>query len=64
LEGEIFTLFVNGSEVARARDTILGSGGFGVFIRTRQGDQTTVQFDEFSLSSLRASSIVRGTSTP
>ncbi len=64
MEGEDFKLFVNGSEIAHARDAVLGSGGFGVFIRTRQGGQTTVQFDEFILWSLRSSSTVLGTSTP
>lgn len=64
MEGEILTLFVNGSEIARTRDTVLGSGGLGVFIRTRQGGQATVQFDDFTLWDLAAGSNPLSTSTP
>lgn len=62
MKGEDFTLYINGSEVARVSDTVLRSGGSGLFIRTRQGGQTTVQFDDFILWSLVANT--SATATP
>ncbi len=49
MRGKDFTLYVNGSEIARVSDGLLTSGGSGLYIRTRQGGQTTVQFDDYML---------------
>lgn len=51
--GSEFTFYINGSEVFTARNAALSNGAIGVYLRSREGEQTTVSFDDFRFWSVQ-----------
>jgi len=46
-DGPFYVFFINGQEVFSTRNASLREGSFGVIVRSRSSEQTTVTFDDF-----------------
>ncbi len=51
--GTQFRFFINDLEVFSIQDKELDSGGFGLFVRSRHSQQTTVSFDDVALHEIQ-----------
>lgn len=51
--GTQFRFFINDQEVFSIQDKELEAGGFGLFVRSRRSQQTTVSFDDVALHALQ-----------
>ncbi|MEJ2563755.1 MAG: hypothetical protein P8Z42_13865 [Anaerolineales bacterium] len=49
-----FRFFINDIEVFSIQDRELEAGGFGLFVRSRRSQQTTVSFDDVALYAIQA----------
>lgn len=46
VEGDQFRFFINDLQVFEAKDPIIPTGGLGLLVRSRQGGQTTISFED------------------
>jgi hypothetical protein len=62
--GDTFQSWINGFEVFSSRDIALAEGAVGLFVRSGQGSQATISFDNFTLREVLSTATPDPTATP
>ena len=61
---DTFHFWINGFEVFSSRDLSLEEGAIGLFVRSGQGNQVTISFDNFQIREVLPTPILDTTATP